>query len=250
MTMIEMLSEPQVWVSLLTLTVLEIVLGIDNLIFLSIVANRAPEKHRDKVRKLGLAGALGLRLVLLWSIAWIAGLTASVFDLFDVAYSWRDIVLFGGGLFLIAKGTIEIHHSLEGADDHAGSDLSMGFTMAVVQIMALDVVFSLDSVITAVGIAEHIEVMVAAVLIAMGVMLFAAKPVGDFVLAHPTVKMLALAFLILVGMALVADGMHYHIERGFIYAAIAFSLLVEALNLWSSARRKRRNAKKAALLAQ
>lgn len=242
--MIEMLSEPQVWISLLTLTVLEIVLGIDNLIFLSIVANRAPEKHREKVRKIGLAGALGLRLVLLWSIAWIAGLTASVIELFNVDYSWRDIVLFGGGLFLIAKGTIEIHHSLEGADDDKGSDLSMGFMMAVVQIMALDVVFSLDSVITAVGIAQHIEVMIAAVVIAMAVMLFAAKPVGDFVLAHPTVKMLALAFLILVGMALVADGMHYHIERGFIYAAIAFSLSVEFLNLWSSARRKRRNAQK------
>ncbi|MBV1886002.1 MAG: TerC family protein [Parvibaculaceae bacterium] len=248
--MIEMLSEPQVWVSLLTLTVLEIVLGIDNLIFLSIVANRAPEKHRDKVRKLGLAGALGLRLLLLWSIAWIAGLTASVFDLFEVGYSWRDIVLFGGGLFLIAKGTIEIHHSLEGDGDQAGADLSMGFTMAVVQIMALDVVFSLDSVITAVGIAKHIEVMVAAVLIAMAVMLFAAKPVGDFVLQHPTVKMLALAFLILVGTALVADGLHYHIERGFIYAAIAFSLLVEFLNLWSSARRKRRRAEKLGTVAE
>lgn len=242
--MLELVTDPHVWASLLTLTVLEIVLGIDNLIFLSILAARAPEEKRDAVRKWGLAGALVTRLILLMSIAWVASLTQPVFTAFDLDISWRDMVLFFGGLFLLVKGTTEIHASVEG-EDHEGGARSMGFAMAVVQIAALDIVFSLDSVITAVGIAEHVEVMVVAIFISMGVMLFAAGPVGGYVERHPTIKMLALAFLILVGAALIADGLHFHIPRGFIYFAIAFSMSVEALNLWAASRRRRRAAEKA-----
>lgn len=241
--MLELLSDPQVWASLVTLTLLEIVLGIDNLIFLSILAARAPEKHRDAVRKWGLGGALATRLVLLMSIAWIAGLVEPVITVLDVGYSWRDIVLFGGGLFLLAKGTTEIHGTVEG-HGHDASAAQIGVAWAIVQIAALDIVFSLDSVITAVGIAEHIEVMVIAVLISMAVMLFAAGPVGGFVERHPTVKMLALAFLILVGASLVADGLHFHIPRGYIYFAIAFSISVEFLNLWAARRRRRKLERK------
>lgn len=239
--MIELLTDPQVWVSLLTLTVLEVVLGIDNLIFLSILAARAPAEKRMAVRRWGLAGALVMRLLLLMSIAWVASLTTPVFTAFDLDISWRDMVLFFGGLFLLAKGTTEIHATVEG-EAHETSAGGMGMAMAIVQIAALDIVFSLDSVIMAVGIAEHIEVMVAAILFAMGVMLFAAEPVGGFVERHPTIKMLALAFLILVGASLVADGLHFHIPRGYIYFAIAFSITVEVLNLWAAARRKARRA--------
>jgi predicted tellurium resistance membrane protein TerC len=241
--MLELATDPHVWVSLLTLTVLEVVLGIDNLIFLSILAARAPEGKRDAVRRWGLGGALATRLVLLMSIAWVASLTQPVFTAFDLEISWRDMVLFFGGLFLLIKGTTEIHATVEG-QDHAGGTRSMGFAMAIVQIAVLDIVFSLDSVITAVGIADHVEVMVLAILISMAVMLFAAKPVGGYIERHPTIKMLALAFLILVGAALVADGLHFHIPRGFIYFAIAFSMSVEALNLWAASRRKQRAAEK------
>lgn len=239
--MIELLTDPHVWVSLLTLTVLEVVLGIDNLIFLSILAARAPAEKRTAVRRWGLAGALVMRLLLLMSVAWVASLTTPVFTAFDLDISWRDMVLFFGGLFLLAKGTTEIHATVEG-EDHESSAGSMGMAMAIVQIAALDIVFSLDSVIMAVGIAEHIEVMVAAILFAMGVMLFAAEPVGGFVERHPTIKMLALAFLILIGASLVADGLHFHIPRGYIYFAIVFSISVEILNLWAAARRKARRA--------
>jgi len=242
--MLELLTDPQAWISLATLAVLEIVLGIDNLIFLTILAARAPEHRRDAVRKWGLAGALISRLVLLMSIAWVIGLTAPVFTAFDMAFSWRDMVLFFGGLFLLAKGTTEIHGTVEGyGHDNAAGAATMSVAGAIVQIAILDIVFSLDSVITAVGMAEHVEIMVLAVLIAMAVMLFAAGPVGRFVEEHPTVKMLALAFLILVGASLIADGLHFHIPRGYIYFAIAFSIGVETLNLWAAARRKRRRAR-------
>ena len=242
--MLELLTDPQAWISLATLAVLEIVLGIDNLIFLTILAARAPEHRRDAVRKWGLAGALISRLVLLMSIAWVIGLTAPVFTAFDMAFSWRDMVLFFGGLFLLAKGTTEIHGTVEGhGHDNATGAATMSVAGAIVQIAILDIVFSLDSVITAVGMAEHVEIMVLAVLIAMAVMLFAAGPVGRFVEEHPTVKMLALAFLILVGASLIADGLHFHIPRGYIYFAIAFSIGVETLNLWAAARRKRRRAR-------
>ncbi|MEQ9518746.1 MAG: TerC family protein [Parvibaculum sp.] len=245
--MLELLADPQAWMSLATLAILEIVLGIDNLIFLTILAARAPEHQRDAVRKWGLAGALVMRLVLLMSIAWVIGLTAPLFTAFDMVFSWRDVVLFGGGLFLLAKGTTEIHGTVEGhGHDSAAGAASMSMAGAILQIAVLDIVFSLDSVITAVGMADHIEIMVLAVLIAMAVMLFAAKPVGSFVEQHPTVKMLALAFLILIGASLIADGLHFHIPRGYIYFAIAFSMGVETLNLWAASRKKRKNLAKSA----
>lgn len=231
--MIELFSSPEVWMSLLTLTILEIVLGIDNIIFISIVSSRLPVEKQAKARTVGLMLALVMRLILLSMIAWLAGLTTPLLTVFGHDVSWRDIILIGGGLFLLVKGTLEIHHSVEGHED-AGADLKkVTFGAVIGQIMVLDIVFSLDSVITAIGMVDELTVMIAAVIIAMGVMLFAAKPVSDFVNAHPTVKMLALSFLLLVGMALIADGFGMHIPRGYLYFAVAFSLGVECLNLWA-----------------
>ncbi len=236
----EWLFDPQIWLSLLTLAALEIVLGIDNLVFLSILADRLPERQRPLARQLGLGFALVTRLVLLGSLAWIIGLTAPVFAVFGHEVSWRDVILLGGGLFLLFKATHEIHGSLEGEEEQTGAGGKPGASFAgtIVQIGILDIVFSLDSVITAVGMAQELWVMVAAVVIAMAVMLFAAAPLSRFVSAHPTVKMLALSFLLLVGTALIADGMGFHIPKGYLYFAMGFSVLVEALNL--AARRKRR----------
>jgi predicted tellurium resistance membrane protein TerC len=240
--MIELLSDPHVWASLLTLTALEIVLGIDNLIFLSIVSGRLPEHQQRLARQIGLALALVGRIALLFSLTWIIGLTEPVLIILGFELSWRDLVLMGGGLFLLVKGTMETHHMLEGHEEGAAVG-TITFFSAVVQIILLDVVFALDSIITAVGLAQHLWVMITAVVIAMIVMLVAAGPVGDFVNRHPTVKMLALSFLLLVGVALIADGLHFHIPRGYLYFAIAFSAAVEGLNLWAaSARRKRRAA--------
>jgi predicted tellurium resistance membrane protein TerC len=240
--MMELLSDPHAWASLLTLSALEIVLGIDNLIFLSIVSGRLPEHQQRLARQIGLALALLGRVALLFSLTWIIGLTDPVLTILGFDLSWRDIVLMGGGLFLLVKGTMETHHMLEGHEEGASVG-TITFFSAVVQILILDVVFALDSIITAVGLAQHLPVMVAAVVIAMIVMLVAAGPVGDFVNRHPTVKMLALSFLLLVGVALIADGLHFHIPRGYLYFAIAFSAAVEGLNLWAaSARRKRRAA--------
>ena len=240
--MMELLSDPHAWASLLTLTALEIVLGIDNLIFLSIVSGRLPEHQQRLARQIGLALALLGRIALLFSLTWIIGLTEPVLTILGFDLSWRDIVLIGGGLFLLVKGTMETHHMLEGHEEGASVG-TITFFSAVVQILILDVVFALNSIITAVGLAQHLWVMVTAVVIAMIVMLAAAGPVGDFVNRHPTVKMLALSFLLLVGVALIADGLHFHIPRGYLYFAIAFSAGVEALNLWAaSARRKRRAA--------
>ena len=237
--MFEMLTDYQIWVSLLTLTALEIVLGIDNLIFLSIVSGRLPKHQQQTARRIGLALALIGRLLLLFSLTWIIGLTEPIFTILDFDVSWRDVVLIGGGAFLIVKGTMETHHMLEGHEEEHSIG-TVTFASAVVQIIFLDVVFALDSIITAVGMSDHLPVMITAVVIAMIVMLVAANPVGDFVNAHPTVKMLALSFLLLVGMALVADGLHYHIPRGYLYFAIAFSALVEGLNLLAVKARKRR----------
>ena len=240
----EWLSDPQIWISLLTLSALEIVLGVDNLVFLAILADRLPEEQRPLARKLGLAFALVTRLALLASLAWIAGLVNPVFTVFDHPVSWRDIILIGGGVFLLAKATHEIHGSLEGEEEGGHEEggvakaAKAGFLATIVQIGILDIVFSLDSVITAVGMANQLWVMIAAVVVAMLVMLIASGPLAGFVSRHPTVKMLALSFLLLVGMSLVAEGMGVHIPKGYLYFAMGFSVLVEALNL---AVRKRRN---------
>ncbi|UEM04170.1 TerC family protein [Skermanella rosea] len=238
--MLDILADPQTWASLLTLTVLEIVLGIDNIIFISIMAGRLPPERQARGRQVGLALALVTRLGLLASIAWISTLTNPLFTIGEFDVSIRDLVLIVGGLFLLAKGTTEIHHNLEGEDEEAGGNGTATFTSVVIQIMMLDIVFSLDSVITAVGMAQHLEVMMAAVIIAVGVMLFASGPVSRFVNTHPTVKMLALSFLLLVGVALIADGLHFHIPKGYLYFAIAFSILVESLNLLANRRRRRK----------
>lgn len=237
--MLELLVDPHAWASLLTLTALEIVLGIDNLIFLSIVSGRLPRHQQRLARQLGLGLALLGRLALLFSLTWIIGLTYPVVSAFGFDLSWRDLVLLLGGLFLLVKGTMETHHMLEGEADEAQAG-STTFGAAVVQIIILDVVFALDSIITAVGMTDQLPIMVTAVVIAMLVMLVAANPVGDFVNNHPTVKMLALSFLLLVGVALIADGLHFHIPRGYLYFAIFFSGAVEALNLWAARARTRR----------
>lgn len=239
--MIELLTSPEVLASLLTLTVLEIVLGIDNIIFISIVSSRLPAEQQAKARTIGLMLALIMRLILLSMIAWIASLTGTVFSALGQEFSWRDLILIGGGLFLLVKGTMEIHHSVEGEEEDLNSTIKkVTFGAVLVQIVMLDIVFSLDSVITAIGMVDELSIMIAAVIIAMGVMLFAAKPVSNFVNAHPTVKMLALSFLLLVGMALIADGFDVHIPRAYLYFAVAFSLGVECLNLWSKKNKKKK----------
>jgi predicted tellurium resistance membrane protein TerC len=231
--MFDWIANPDIWLSLLTLTALEIVLGIDNIIFIAILAGKLPVHQQALARRLGLALALVTRLGLLFTLSWLAGLTEPLFAVFGEGISWRDIVLIGGGLFLMAKATFEIHHSMEaGGAVEAGENRPRG-TLAgvIVQIALIDVVFSFDSVITAVGMAQHIEVMIAAIVISIGVMLVAAGPVSQFIDRHPTLKMLALSFLILIGTMLVADGIGFHVPKGYIYFAMAFSCLVEFLNI-------------------
>ena len=232
--MFEWLLDPAAWMALATLTLLEIVLGIDNIIFISILVGRLPSAQRQRARILGLAGAMVTRVMLLLSLAWVMRLTHPLFTVLEEAISGRDLILILGGLFLLAKSTHEIHNSLEGAEEEAadGSRIAIrGFYATLVQIAILDIVFSLDSVITAVGMASHVPVMVLAIMLAVGVMMFAAKAIGDFVDTHPTIKMLALSFLILVGVALIAEGFDLHISKGYIYFAMAFSLCVEMLNI-------------------
>lgn len=241
--MLELLTEPAVWASLLTLTALEIVLGIDNIVFLSIISARLPEHQQPKARRIGLILALVGRLVFLAGIAWIIGLTQPLFQVFDFVFSWRDAILLAGGLFLLYKGTTEMHEMIEPEAEARGSRAAATFGAVVVQIFLLDLVFSVDSVLTAVGMAEHIPVMAAAMIIAIGVMLLAAEPVADFVQRHPTVKSLALAFLLLIGVTLVADALHFHIPRGYLYFAVAFSGAVEGFNLWTLRRRRARAAR-------
>ncbi len=237
--MIELLSDPAVWASFLTLTILEIVLGIDNVIFISIAANRLPEHQRKIGRMVGLAGALFLRVALLFSIAWIVSLKEPFFEIFSHPFSWRDLILLAGGLFLLWKASSEIFEEVEGVEEDRKMAAASFFSV-IMQIMILDLVFSLDSVITAVGIADHLEVMVAAVVIAILIMMVAAEPIADFVESHPSTKMLALAFLVMVGAALVADGFGVHFERGFIYAAMVFAGGVEGLNLLRARHRRQR----------
>ena len=244
-----LMQDPAAWASFLTLVALEIVLGIDNVIFISIVANRLPEDKRRLGRTIGLAGALVMRIILLASLAWIIKLTYPVFELpFGSSQemreiSWRDIILIVGGAFLIWKATKEIHGEVRGEDHGAETTVAQAtFGAVIFQIMLLDLVFSLDSVITAVGVAEHLEIMIAAVIIAIIVMMVAAGPVARFVEANPTTKMLALSFLVMIGMALVADGAGFHIPRGYIYGAMLFSTFVEVLNLLRDRRARRKRA--------
>lgn len=235
--MFDLLADPAVWASFLTLTVLEVVLGVDNVIFLSITAQRLPAEQRRRARLIGLSGALLMRIGLLFSITWIVTLTQPVLFLFGYEFSWRDVILGIGGMFLLYKASTEIFDEMEPAERKKAGGRA-GFASIIFQIMVLDLVFSLDSVITAVGIAQHIEVMIAAVIVAVLIMMVASEPISGFVERHPSTKMLALAFLAMIGMALMADGLHYHIERGFIYAAMVFAGAVEALNLLRARRRQ------------
>jgi predicted tellurium resistance membrane protein TerC len=229
----EWIADPQAWVALATLAALEIVLGVDNIIFISILVGRLPEAQRAKARTLGLMLAAGTRIALLLSIAWVMSLTEPWFTVMDRDFSGRDLILLGGGLFLLWKAVHEIHGSLEGEEDEhqTTSVVAASFIGIIGQIAVIDIVFSLDSVITAVGLVDEVEIMVIAILLAVGVMLFAAGMVGRFVDAHPTVKMLALSFLVLVGVALVAEGWGFHIPKGYIYFSMAFAIGVEMLNL-------------------
>lgn len=238
-------TDPSIWLSLVTLAVLEIILGIDNLVFIAILTNRLPEERRPLARKVGLAMALGTRLILLATLAWVVTLTQPLFTLHGIQISWRDLILIGGGLFLLVKGTHEIHNSIESAPEDKGPQMrGVSFAMIVTQIAVIDIIFSLDSVITAVGMVDQLWVMVVAVVSAMIIMLVASTPLANFVNSHPTVKMLALSFLLLIGVVLVADGLHFHIPKGYIYFSLAFAITVESLNLW--ARRRRRKAREAA----
>jgi predicted tellurium resistance membrane protein TerC len=237
---IELLTSPEAWAALLTLTALEIVLGIDNVIFLSVIVARIPEPQAKRARQIGLALALVFRILLLSLLVWLIGLTEAVFRLRGMAFSWRDIILIGGGLFLIAKATHEIHAEVEGggggAERRGGTS---AFIWVILQIIVIDMVFSLDSIITAIGMAQDLAIMVAAVVIACIIMYVSSGPVAHFVAEHPTTKMLALAFLVLIGVALVADGFQFHIPRGYIYFAIAFSAAVEMFNVLARRNRAR-----------
>jgi predicted tellurium resistance membrane protein TerC len=232
--------DPEIWASLLTLTALEIVLGIDNLVFIAILAGGLPAEQQKRARQIGLALALLTRLALLASITWIIGLTQPLFEVFGHTVSWRDIVLIGGGLFLLYKGTREIHHALEDNEPEEHASRRTTFAGVVTQIMLLDVVFSFDSVITAVGMANTLWVMATAIIIAVMIMLVASGPLAEFVQRYPTVKMLALSFLMLIGMTLIVDGAGFHVPKGYIYAAIGFSVGVEALNQLAARRHRPR----------
>ncbi|MEW5870574.1 MAG: TerC family protein [Chloroflexota bacterium] len=227
----EWISSPETWIALLTLTVLEVVLGIDNVIFISILAGKLPQAQQARARQTGLALALITRILLLASLSWIVGLTEPLFTLFKWHVTGRDIILAGGGIFLLAKATREIHERLEGVEGHASARVAPSFRDVIIQIMLLDIVFSLDSVITAVGMAQQLGVMIAAVVIAVGIMLYSAGPISEFVNRHPTIKMLALSFLLLIGFTLVVESLHAHIPKGYIYFAMGFSVFVEMLNL-------------------
>lgn len=242
--MFDFLARPEIWASLLTLTALEIVLGIDNIIFLSIISSRLPKAKQKLARKLGLAMALIGRIIFLSSITWVMHLKEPVFVLGAFEVSWRDVILFGGGLFLIYKATVEIHSSVEGLEEDEHRVKAISFGAALAQIAVLDVVFALDSMITAVGLSDQLWIMIAANVIAMIVMLFASEGVSAFINKHPTIKMLALSFLLMVGVALVADGLHFHIPRNYIYFSIAFSCATEFLNIVTQKKKEKRHKAK------
>ena len=228
----EWITSPEAWIALTTLTFLEIVLGVDNIIFISILVGRLPKEQRQRGRVLGLALAMGTRILLLLLLTWIMRLQATLFSVVNVEISGRDLILIGGGLFLLAKATLEIHDSLEGEESHDGhAPKHSGFLSVIIQIGLIDIVFSLDSVITAVGLVDQLAVMIIAIVIAVVVMMFAAGAIGRFVDDHPTIKMLALSFLVLIGVALIGEGIDVHIPKGYIYFAMAFSVVVEMLNL-------------------
>ncbi len=234
----EGLFTPDALIALVTLTVLEIVLGVDNVIFISILAGKLPADQQDRARKVGLMAAMLMRILLLFSIVWVVRLTAPLFEIFDQEISGRDLILLGGGLFLLAKATREIHDKLEGEEGHASARVAPSFGAVIGQIMLLDIVFSLDSVITAVGMADQLWVMVTAVVVAVGIMMVSAASISGFVNQHPTVKVLALSFLLLIGVSLVAEGLDQHIPKGYIYFAMAFSVFVEMINLRASKKKK------------
>ena len=243
--MIDWLSDPAIWASLVTLTAMEIVLGIDNVVFISVVVSRLDAKRSERARRIGLALALVFRVVLLLMITWIIGLTKPLFTIWGEEISWRDLVLIAGGLFLLAKATHEIHQDIEEEDDAPeASAAEATFVSIILQIALIDLVFSVDSIVTAIGMAEHVEVMIAAVVIAMFVMYVASGAVASFIERYPTTKMLAMSFLLLIGVALMADGIGFHIPRGYIYFAMAFAAAVEVFNVLAQKRRKARAAKK------
>ena len=256
-TIPQLLADPAAWAALITLIIMEVVLGIDNLIFISILSNKLPEGERQKARRIGIGLALVMRLGLLSMIAWIVGLTAPVFDLglqasdatghvlYETAFSWRDLILLAGGVFLMWKATKEIHHSVDAEesgdmlDKTPGKQAGMNFGSAIVQILLLDMVFSIDSILTAVGMTDHLPIMYVAVIVAVVVMLVAADPLGNFINKNPTVVMLALGFLLMIGMVLIAEGFGVHVPKGYIYTAMAFSAGVEMLNIFARRRRER-----------
>lgn len=257
MSILSLLADPAAWAALVTLIVMEVVLGIDNLVFISILSNKLPEAQRSRARRLGIGLALGLRLALLSVISWITRLTQPVIDLglrgaagehgvptFETAFSWRDLILIAGGLFLVYKATTEIHHTMDDEED-TGADAAKpvaSFGAVIAQILVLDMVFSIDSILTAVGMTDHLPIMVVAVVVAVGVMMFAADPLGNFIHRNPSVVMLALSFLLMIGLVLIADGFGVHVPKGYIYAAMGFSALVETLNILA----RRGKAKRAA----
>ncbi len=243
----ELLTSPEAWIALVTLTLLEVVLGIDNIVFISVLASKLPGDQQARARFVGLMMAMVTRILLLFTIVWMARLTAPLFEVLGHAVSGRDLILMIGGLFLLAKATHEIHDKLEGEGEHGVARVAASFASVIAQIAVLDMVFSIDSVITAVGMADDVRIMVAAVIIAIGIMLAAAGPVSAFVERHPTVKMLALSFLLLIGMALVADGVGFHIPKGYIYFAMGFSMFVEFLNLKVRNRKRGRRSTSAPL---
>jgi predicted tellurium resistance membrane protein TerC len=243
--MIELLTSPEAWAALLTLTALEIVLGIDNVIFISVLVSRIPEPHATRARQIGLLLALIFRIILLSLLVWLIGLTEPVIAVKNVALSWRDIILIAGGMFLIAKATHEIHAEVEAGESEQGEgSVASAFFWVIMQIIVIDLVFSLDSIITAIGMAQDLEIMIAAVVIACVIMYVSSGPVARFVAEHPTTKMLALAFLVLIGVALVADGFKFHIPRGYIYFAITFSAAVEFFNVLAKRNRRRARVSK------
>lgn len=242
--MIDWLFDPNIWASLVALTAMEIVLGIDNVVFISIIVARLQPPQRDRIRRIGLTLALLFRVVMLFMITWVIGLTTPVFTVIEQEVSWRDLILIAGGLFLIAKATREVHDSIEtGEDEDPEQVVSGGFWSFIFQIAVIDLVFSVDSIVTAIGMVELVEVMIAAVVISMFVMYLASGPIADFIERHPTTRMLALSFLFLIGAALVADGLEFHIPRGYIYFAMGFAAVVETMNVWAQRRRRRKDAR-------